>query len=115
MISNIKINELSFRKDINLIRALAVIGVLIYHFDKKLLSGGWLGVDLFFFISGYLISNKLILGLRSQDNYFRVFFKKRFLRLTPALISTVIFSNLFAIPINIGFFNTLNFDDDTPM
>ena len=96
MINMIKINELSFRKDINLIRALAVIGVLIYHFDKKFLSGGWLGVDLFFFISGYLISNKLILGLRSQENYFRIFFKKRFLRLTPALISTVIFSNLFA-------------------
>ena len=48
MISKIKINELSFRKDINLIRALAVIGVLIYHFDKEFLSGGWLGVDLFF-------------------------------------------------------------------
>lgn len=96
MISNININELSFRKDINLVRALAVIGVLIYHFDKKLLSGGWLGVDLFFFISGYLISNKLILGLRSQDNYLRIFFKKRFLRLTPALISTSIFSSLFA-------------------
>ena len=96
MINMIKINELSFRKDINLIRALAVIGVLIYHFDREFLSGGWLGVDLFFFISGYLISNKLILGLRSQENYFRIFFKKRFLRLTPALISTVIFSNLFA-------------------
>ena len=96
MISKININELSYRKDINLIRAIAVIGVLIYHFDKNLLSGGWLGVDLFFFISGYLISNKLILGLRSQDNYFRIFFKKRFLRLTPALLSTSIFSSLFA-------------------
>ena len=96
MISKININELSYRKDINLIRAIAVIGVLIYHFDKNLLSGGWLGVDLFFFISGYLISNKLILGLRTQDNYFRIFFKKRFLRLTPALLSTSIFSSLFA-------------------
>ncbi len=96
MISKININKLTYRKDINLVRALAVIGVLIYHFDKKLLSGGWLGVDLFFFISGYLISNKLILGLRSQDNYFRFFFKKRFLRLTPALISTSLFSSLFA-------------------
>lgn len=96
MISKININKLTYRKDINLVRALAVIGVLIYHFDKKLLSGGWLGVDLFFFISGYLISNKLILGLRSQDNYFRIFFKKRFLRLTPALISTSLFSSLFA-------------------
>lgn len=96
MINNISINKLAYRKDINLVRALAVIGVLIYHFDKKLLSGGWLGVDLFFFISGYLISNKVILGLRNQDNYFRVFFKKRFLRLTPALISTSILSSLFA-------------------
>ena len=96
MTNKININKLTFRKDINLVRALAVIGVVIYHFDKKLLSGGWLGVDLFFFISGYLISNKLILGLRSQDNYFRVFFKKRFLRLTPALISTSLFSSLFA-------------------
>ena len=50
MISNIKINELSFRKDINFIRALAVIGVLIYHFDKKFLSGGGWSVDLFFYI-----------------------------------------------------------------
>ena len=97
MINKININELSFRKDINLVRALAVIGVVVYHFDKQLLSGGWLGVDLFFFISGYLISNKLILGLRSQDNYFRIFFKKRFLRLTPALISTSIFSSLFSL------------------
>ena len=78
MTSKININKLTFRKDINLVRALAVIGVVIYHFDKKLLSGGWLGVDLFFFISGYLISNKLILGLRSQDNYFRFFLKKGF-------------------------------------
>ena len=88
MINKVKINELSFRKDLNFLRAVAVIGVIIYHFDKNLLVGGWLGVDLFFFISGYLISNKLILGLRTQNNYFRIFFKKRFLRLTPALIST---------------------------
>jgi len=96
MINKVKINELSFRKDLNFLRAVAVIGVILYHFDKNLLVGGWLGVDLFFFISGYLISNKLILGLRTQNNYFRIFFKKRFLRLTPALISTSILSSLFA-------------------
>ena len=75
MISKIKINELSFRKDINLIRALAVVGVLIYHFNKEFLSGGWLGVDLFFYI-WLFISNKLILGLRSQDKYFEFSLKK---------------------------------------
>ena len=95
MINKVKINKLSFRKDINFLRALAVIGVIIYHFDKNFLVGGWLGVDVFFFISGYLISNKLILGLRTQKNYFRIFFKKRFLRLTPAIISTSILSTLF--------------------
>lgn len=96
MINKVKINELTFRKDINFLRAVAVIAVIVYHFDKNFLAGGWLGVDLFFFISGYLISNKLIIGLRTQKNFFRIFFKKRFLRLTPALTSTSIFSSIFA-------------------
>ena len=48
-IDNIK--SLEFRKDINLLRALSVLAVVVYHIDKNLLPGGWLGVDIFFFIS----------------------------------------------------------------
>ena len=48
MINKVKINELSFRKDLNFLRAVAVIELIIYHFDKNLLVSGWLGVDLFF-------------------------------------------------------------------
>ena len=101
IVKNLNVEKISFRKDINFLRALAVIAVLIYHLDKNYLAGGWLGVDLFFFISGYLISNKLILGLRDNKNYLRLFFKKRFLRLTPALISTSVLSSIF-------FFNFLS-------
>ena len=100
-IRNLTVKEISFRKDINFLRAIAVLAVVIYHFNKDFLKGGWLGVDLFFFISGYLISNKLIVGLRKNKKYISLFFKKRFLRLTPALISTSVLSTIF-------FFNFLS-------
>ncbi|WP_414716710.1 acyltransferase family protein, partial [Thalassolituus sp. UBA6592] len=43
----------SFRKDINALRALAVIGVVLYHFNPAWMPGGFAGVDVFFVISGY--------------------------------------------------------------
>ncbi len=96
MLKNIDIHKLNFRKDINFLRGIAVLAVLFYHINRDTVTGGWLGVDLFFFISGYLITNKLILGLRSKKEFIREFFKNRFLRLTPALISTSTLASLFS-------------------
>ena len=62
-ISNIK--RISFRHDINGLRAIAVISVVLYHADIGILNGGWLGVDIFFVISGYLISNIIISELNN--------------------------------------------------
>jgi peptidoglycan/LPS O-acetylase OafA/YrhL len=57
-ISNIK--RIKFREDINGLRAIAVLVVVFYHADIEIFKGGWLGVDIFFVISGYLISNIII-------------------------------------------------------
>ena len=93
-IDNIK--SLEFRKDINLLRALSVLAVVVYHIDKNLLPGGWLGVDIFFFISGYLISNKIIVDLNNDKFKFKNFYIKRIKRIIPPVFSTIIFSLPFA-------------------
>ena len=93
-ISDIK--SLNFRKDINLLRALSVLAVVFYHVDKNLLPGGWLGVDIFFFISGYLISNKIIVELNDDKFKFKNFYIKRIKRIIPPVFSTILFSLPFA-------------------
>ena len=90
------IQNLSFRYDINFLRAASVIAVIIYHIDKRFLPGGWLGVDIFFFISGYLISNKILNDLKSGNFRFRNFYIKRIRRILPALISSLLFTIPFA-------------------
>ncbi len=94
LINNIQ--NLKFRKDINFLRALSVVSVIIYHIQKSFLPGGWLGVDIFFFISGYLISNKIIFEIKNNNFQFRKFYLKRIKRILPALLSTLIFTVPFA-------------------
>jgi len=74
------------------LRALSVLAVIIYHIDKKLLPGGWLGVDIFFFISGYLISNKIINDLNDNDFSFKSFYIKRVKRILPSIVSISLLS-----------------------
>tara|TARA_B100000686_G_C16781864_1_gene972493 strand:- start:1143 stop:3077 length:1935 start_codon:yes stop_codon:yes gene_type:complete len=90
------VDRLEFRKDLNLLRALSVVSVIIYHINKDFLPGGWLGVDIFFFISGYLISNKIIIELKNSNFKFRNFYIKRIKRILPALFSSLIFTIPFA-------------------
>ena len=63
-----KIQRLKFRNDINGLRAVAVLAVILYHADFPFLKGGYLGVDIFFVISGFLISNIIISELNT-DSY----------------------------------------------
>ena len=53
------INKIEYRPEIDVIRALAIIAVIINHFNKNLLPNGYLGVDIFFVISGFVITSSL--------------------------------------------------------
>ena len=86
------ISRIKFRSDINGLRAVAVIAVVFYHLDFTLFNGGWLGVDIFFVISGYLISNIIISELNNDLFNFKTFYLKRVKRILPPLLVTLIFS-----------------------
>ena len=83
-----------YRSDINFLRAIAVVSVIIYHADVNLLEGGWLGVDLFFIISGFLISNIIISELNQSNFSFVNFYIRRIKRILPALFSVLLLSSI---------------------
>ena len=80
-----------WRKDITGLRALAVLPVLIFHAFPKWMPGGFYGVDIFFAISGYLISGIIFRGLVSDSFSFADFYVKRIKRIFPNLIALLIF------------------------
>lgn len=81
------------------LRAIAVLAVVIYHLTlEKMVPGGWAGVDVFFVLSGFLITSILHKELTSTDRIdLKSFYIKRFLRLFPAFIVVVGFSSLAAL------------------
>ena len=81
--------DLEFRDDINGLRALAVLGVVAFHADRALVPGGFAGVDVFFVISGFLIS-RIILSQCAVGHFsLATFYAKRAKRILPALLVVV--------------------------
>ena len=75
-----------YRKDIDGLRAVAVLSVVIYHLSKEALPGGYLGVDVFFVISGYLITTIIFKEIANQQFSIVAFYKRRIRRIMPALL-----------------------------
>lgn len=88
------------RLDIQGLRAIAVLAVIIFHINKEWLPSGFIGVDIFFVISGFIISS-IILNNKKKFNFFD-FYKKRINRIIPpyllllsicAIISTILLTH----------------------
>jgi peptidoglycan/LPS O-acetylase OafA/YrhL len=85
----------AYRPDIDGLRALAIIPVLIFHAFPTLLPGGFVGVDIFFVISGFLISSIIFKGLQRETFSFTGFYANRIKRIFPALLLVLIVSFVF--------------------
>lgn len=77
---------MKFRYDINALRAIAVLGVVLFHYKVPYFSGGFSGVDVFFVISGYLMSRIIMDSLDNGTFSIIDFYQKRFKRIVPALL-----------------------------
>jgi peptidoglycan/LPS O-acetylase OafA/YrhL len=94
--------KIDYRPEIDGLRAIAVISVIIYHleiviFDRQFLTGGFLGVDIFFVISGYLITSIILKELFIAKSFdFINFYQRRIRRIIPVLLVVMLTSFPFA-------------------
>ena len=85
----------SYRPDIDGLRALAVLSVLTYHAFPSILPGGFAGVDIFFVISGFLITNIIWGDFEEGVFSFSDFYLRRIRRIFPLLILVLFFTLVF--------------------
>ena len=84
-----------YRPEIDGLRAFAVVAVIINHFNKDLLPSGYLGVDIFFVISGYVITSSLAdRESKTFLDFLTGFYERRIKRLVPALVVFVLITNV---------------------
>ncbi len=90
--------KIDYRPEIDGLRAIAVISVIMYHakivlFGHEIFQGGFIGVDIFFVISGYLISSIILKELKLTGSFsFKSFYERRVRRILPALLFIMIIS-----------------------
>ena len=79
----------NYRPDIDGLRAIAVLAVIIFHAVPQYLPSGFIGVDIFFVISGYLISTIIFNNLGQKNFSFLTFYMRRIRRIFPSLIVVI--------------------------
>ena len=77
---------MTFRYDIGLLRAIAVLAVLLYHYEIPSFAGGFIGVDIFFVISGFLMTKIVLSGMSIDEFSYKQFIARRIKRIVPALL-----------------------------
>lgn len=85
------------RRDIQALRGFSIAVVLLYHAQFGWLKGGFLGVDIFFVISGFVITSKLMEGEGSFAKQIKEFYVRRAKRILPASLTVTLLTSIFAI------------------
>jgi peptidoglycan/LPS O-acetylase OafA/YrhL len=81
---------MAYRPDIDGLRAVAVLSIVLFHIDAGLVPGGFIGVDVFFVISGFLITTIIHREMQAGSFSFKEFYRRRMLRIAPAyLVATL--------------------------
>ncbi len=94
---NQALNQADYKAEIDGLRAIAVLSVVIFHLSETFLPGGFVGVDVFFVISGYLISKHILSDVTASRFSFKSFYLKRARRILPALYGVILFTVLLGI------------------
>lgn len=81
--------KVGYRSDIDGMRAVAVVAVVLFHLDFRMIGGGFVGVDIFFVISGYLIGKSILEQRREGRFSLSDFYQKRLRRIAPALVAVL--------------------------
>ena len=84
-------HSISYRSDIDGLRALAILPVVLFHAFPNFLPGGFIGVDIFFVISGYLITSILLKDIQAGNYSIKTFYARRVRRIFPALSVVLLF------------------------
>ena len=98
---------MQYRRDIDGLRAIAVLSVILFHSGISAFAGGYIGVDIFFVISGYLITTLIYKEIKQGNFTYINFYKRRIARLLPALSITLLFVLIFGFI----FYNNKSFDN----
>lgn len=88
--------KINYRPEIDGLRAIAVISVILFHAGSNLFSGGYVGVDIFFVISGFLITNIILIELQKGNFSIINFYERRARRILPLLFFVMTLSIPFA-------------------
>jgi peptidoglycan/LPS O-acetylase OafA/YrhL len=91
----------SYRPEIDGLRAIAVLSVMMYHAEVRFFSVGYLGVDIFFAISGFLITGIIVSSSEQGRFALAGFYMRRIRRIIPALTFMCLITLLFALPLMI--------------
>lgn len=105
-------NNIKYRADIDGLRVIAILSVLVFHLDASYLTGRFVGVDIFFIISGFLITSIIKKEIEETSSFnLKNFYIRRIRRLFPSLfvtffITTIVVSFIFS-PIHLSKYGSI--------